>query len=270
MITSHWFYDAMLYLYALTLLFYFSDFVDANRSARRIGTGLLMFVWGLQTGYLVYRMMSHLDVGYISGFEYWFAVSWLLVTISLVISQFFRIEYLVFIVNLIGFAVLAALLLVNPKPSQTIEPYEAARNLLILHISLMICAFAALTISAVFSGMYLFLHRKLKKKSWTMPMKRLPSLEVIEIYAFRFVSAGVPLLAIALSLAIVSVAIEGRWIYLADLKVIISLIALVLYIANFIRRRTHGQVGYMAARYNLLAFGIMILNVLINPISSFH
>ena len=101
-------------------------------------------------------------------------------------------------------------------------------------------------------------------------MKRLPSLEVIEKYAFRFVSAGVPLLAIALSLAIVSIAIEGQWIYLADLKVIISLTALVLYVSNFIRRRTHSQVGYMAARYNLLAFGIMILNVLVNPISSFH
>jgi len=270
MITSNWFYDAMLYVYALSLLFYFSDFVDANRSAKRIGAGLLVFVWSLQSGYLVYRLMSHLDVTYISGFEYWFAFSWLLVTTSLVISRFFRIEYIVFIVNLVGFAVLTALLLVNPGPAQALQPYEAARDLLIVHVSLMTCSFAALTISAIFAGMYLFLHRKLKKKRWTSPVRRLPSLELIDLYSFRLISAGAPLLAMSLSVAIVSIVVEARWSYLYDWKVVFSLIALVLYGVYLLRRKLLGQVGYEAAKLNLLSFGVLILNVLLNPISNFH
>lgn len=270
MITSNWFYDAMLYVYALSLLFYFSDFVDANRSAKRIGTGLLIFVWTLQTGYLVYRLMSHLGSTYISGFEYWFAFSWLLMTTSLVISRFFRIEYIVFIVNLIGFAVLTALLLVNPGPDLSTEPYEAARDLLIVHVSLMTCAFAALTISAIFAGMYVFLHRKLKKKRWTSPVRRLPSLELIDMYSFRLISAGAPLLAMSLSVAIVSIAVEGRWSYMFDLKVILSLIALAFYVVYLVKRKVDGHVGFAAARLNLLSFGILILNVFLNPVSSFH
>ncbi|MWC28729.1 cytochrome C assembly family protein [Paenibacillus sp. MMS18-CY102] len=270
MVTSNWFYDAMLYVYALSLLFYFSDFVDANRSAKRIGTGLLVFVWTLQTGYLVYRLVSHLDISYISGFEYWFVFSWLLVTVSLVISRFFRIEYIVFIVNLIGFAVLTALLLVNPGPSLSTEPFEAARDLLIVHISLMTCAFAALTFSAIFAGMYMFLHRKLKKKRWTSPVRRLPSLQLIDLYSFRLVSAGAPLLAMSLSVAIVSIAVEREWAYLLDWKVIISLAALVMYVVYLVRRKVKGQIGFAAARLNLWSFGTLILNVLLNPISHFH
>ncbi|GFN33651.1 cytochrome C assembly family protein [Paenibacillus xylaniclasticus] len=271
MITSNWFYDAMLYVYALSLLFYFSDFVDANRSAKRIGAGLLVFVWALQSGYLVYRLMSHLDVAvYISGFEYWFAFSWLLVTTSLVISRFFRIEYMVFIVNLIGFAVLTVLLLVNPEPELPIQPYDAAKDLLVMHVSLMTCSFAALTISAVFAGMYMFLHRKLKKKSWTKPVRRLPSLELIDLYSFRLTSAGAPLLAMSLSVAIASIVVEERWSYFYDWKVVGSLIALILYGVYLLRRKLKGQVGFDAARLNLLSFGVLILNVLLNPISNFH
>ncbi len=52
MVTRSWLFDAMIYMYALSLLFYFSDFANANRSAKRMGTGLLLFVWVLQTAYL--------------------------------------------------------------------------------------------------------------------------------------------------------------------------------------------------------------------------
>ncbi|MGO4376255.1 cytochrome C assembly protein, partial [Paenibacillus sp. MCAF20] len=39
MVTQNVLYDAILYVYALSLLFYFSDFMNASRKAKRIGTG---------------------------------------------------------------------------------------------------------------------------------------------------------------------------------------------------------------------------------------
>jgi HemX protein len=59
MVTQSWLYDAILYIYALSLLFYFSDFARANRSVKRMGTGLLSFVWVLQTVYLAFQIYSH-------------------------------------------------------------------------------------------------------------------------------------------------------------------------------------------------------------------
>lgn len=105
--TANWMYDAIIYIYALSLLFYFSDFMNASRRAKRIGTGLLIFVWMLQTGYLVMKVVSSVDTPILTTFEYWLAFSWLLVTISLVISRFFFIDYIVFFVNVVSFAVLA-------------------------------------------------------------------------------------------------------------------------------------------------------------------
>ena len=60
MVTRSWLFDAMIYMYALSLLFYFSDFANASRSAKRMGTGLLLFVWVLQTAYLAISLYGHL------------------------------------------------------------------------------------------------------------------------------------------------------------------------------------------------------------------
>ncbi|AJY76046.1 cytochrome c biogenesis protein CcsA [Paenibacillus beijingensis] len=270
MFSKYWFYDAILYVYALSLLFYFSDFVDANRRAKRIGAGLLVFVWILQTGFLLVRIVSHFDMTLFSRFEYWFGVSWLLVTVSLVISRFFRIEFIVFLVNVIGFGVLALNLFTNPNAKVKPAAWETTRELLIVHISLITCSFAALTIGAVFSGMYLFLHRRLKFKKWSQTLLRLPSLELIDRYAFRWVLVGMPLLALSLSVAVALIVLEGRWNYLLDWKVISSFSALAMYCVYLIQRVLLERTGWQTAQWNLVCFAFLIVNSLINPMSKFH
>lgn len=89
MVTNSWIYDAIIYTYALSLLFYFSDVVGMNRKAKRMGTGFLIFVWVLQTVFMAVRMVRHQDVPVFSSFEFMLLFSWLLVTVSLIISSFF-------------------------------------------------------------------------------------------------------------------------------------------------------------------------------------
>ena len=209
MVTS--FYDSILYIYALSLLFYFSDFVDANRRAKRVGAGLLVFVWVLQSGFVLFRVWGHMNMTLFSRFEYWLGVSWMLLTASLVISRFFRIEFIVFLVNLIGFSVLALNLFSSPTSEIPLAPWKLANELLFVHITLVLCSFAALAISAVFSGMFLFLHRRLKSRKWTRSVARLPSLEQIDRFTYRLIVIGVPLLALSLSVAVSSVIVENGW-----------------------------------------------------------
>ncbi|RAP77848.1 cytochrome C assembly family protein [Paenibacillus montanisoli] len=269
MVTQNWLYDGMLYIYALSLLFYFSDFVDRNRQAKRVGTGLLIFVWVLQTGFIIHRIISHLDMTLMSLFEYLLVFSWLLITVSLVMSRFFRMEFIVFFVNVIGFAVLT-INLFGIGTGASLEPWELAHEMLIVHIILMIVAYAALTISAIFSGMYMFLFARLKGKQWTKRMQRLPSLDAADRFMFRAALVGTPLLTMSLAVAVASILVEGRYGLLLDLKVISSSIALMIYIWNLLGHRWFDGSGWKFARLNLISYAVMLLNVLMNQASNFH
>jgi HemX protein len=269
MVTHNWFYDGILYIYALSLLFYFSDFVERNRRAKRMGTGLLIFVWVLQTGFLVHRIISHLDMTLMTLFEYLLVFSWLLITVSFVISRFFRIEFIVFFVNVIGFAVLTLNLFVIGSGA-SLEIWQLARELLVIHVILMICAYVALTLSVIFSGMYMFLHGRLKGKQWSKSMQRLPSLDVINRFMLGTTLVGTPLLMLSLAVAVTSILTEGRYGLLLDLKVIISFVALALYIGIILQYRWFNGTGWKFAKWNLLCFTLMLVNLLINKLSSFH
>ncbi|MEK3882670.1 cytochrome c biogenesis protein CcsA [Paenibacillus sp. PL2-23] len=267
---ANWTYDAILYLYALSLLFYFSDFMSASRRAKRIGTGLLIFVWLLQTGFLISRFIFYFELPELTSFVYWLAFSWLLVTLSLIISRFFKVEYMVFFVNVISFAVVALNLYASPAQDRDYALWQTTRELLFIHISLILCAYAALTIGALLSAMYLFLHHRLKSKRWTQSIRRYPSLDMIERYADRAVIIGVPLLAMSLAVAATMLIVGGQAMLLLDWKVLTSFASLLAYIVYIYQRAINNRPGQQLAKLYMFAFGMLILSVLANSVSSFH
>ncbi|SDD25330.1 HemX protein [Paenibacillus sp. UNCCL117] len=271
MVTQTWFYDAILYMYALSLLFYFADFSNPNRSAKRMGTGLLLFVWVLQTGYLVSSLTVHSSLSAFSMFETLFIFAWLLVTVSLAISRFFRIELFVFFVNVLGFSVLALNMFSKPGLSPALSHWNIQDELLFIHISLAVAGYAAFVVSAVFSGMYLFLHRKLKEKQWSQRMQRLPSLERMDHFAFVAVLIGAPLMLMTISLGIVWIAIQGDYALFLDPKVLNSWFVLLAYVFYLFQRMLLKAPGNRLALWNLAAFVITLANfILTNYYSTFH
>ncbi|MEK8131327.1 cytochrome c biogenesis protein CcsA [Paenibacillus filicis] len=271
MVTQTWFYDAILYMYALSLLFYFADFSNPNRSAKRMGTGLLLFVWVLQTGYLISSLAAHASLSAFSMFETLFIFAWLLVTVSLAISRFFRIELFVFFVNVLGFAVLALNMFSKPGLSPALSHWNIKDELLFIHISLAVAGYAAFVVSAVFSGMYLFLHRRLKEKKWSQRMQRLPSLERMDHFAFVSVLIGAPLMLMTISLGIVWISIQGDYALFLDPKVLNSWFVLLAYVFYLFQRMLLKSPGNRLALWNLGAFVIMLANfVLTNYYSTFH
>jgi HemX protein len=271
MVTHSWLYDAMIYTYALSLLFYFSDTARANRSAKRMGTGLLLFVWALQTIYLGISFYGHLTQWAFSRADVLFLFSWLLVTISLVINRFIRIEMFVFFVNVFGFAALALNIFGNPQVIPTLQGWNVNDELLFIHISLAISSYAAFTVAAVFSAMYLFLHRKLKEKKWSQAMMRLPSLEKIDQYTYYAIIIGAPLLLLALSLGVVWIALQGNKDLFFDPKVINSIFVLAAYAFYLFQRHSLRMAGNKLAAWSLAAFVIVLMNFVVsNFVSGFH
>lgn len=271
MVTRSWLFDAMIYMYALSLLFYFSDFANANRSAKRMGTGLLLFVWVLQTAYLGISLYGHLTEWAFARSDVLFMFSWLIVTISLLINRFFRIELFVFFVNVLGFAILALNVFGNPNVTPIKPDWDINDELLFIHITLAIGSYVAFSIAAIFSGMYVFLHKMLKAKKFSQTVMRLPSLEKIEHYTYLSVIIGAPLLLMALSLGVVWVVLEGDRNLLYDPKVINSFFVLAAYAFYLFQQHSMRISGNKLAAWNLAAFLIVVLNFVVsNLVSGFH
>lgn len=270
MITQMWMYDAIVYIYALSLLFYFSDYAKPNQKAKRIGTGLLALVWVLQSLFFADRIVELSYMPVFTLFETLFFFAWMLVTLSLVVNFFLRIDLLMFFVNVIGFIVLALNLFSYSAASPSLPVWETKDELLFIHITLAIGSYAAFFLAAVFAGMYLFLHRKLKGKQWSVTMQRLPSLEKVEGYTFRAVAVGVPLLILSLAIGIVEIYLLGDLKLLIDPKVINSLLIIAAYSFYWNRRSSEQTTGSQTAVWNLAAFSVVLVNVLISNFSQFH
>lgn len=264
-------FDAILYLYALSLLFYFSDLFGKRRGAYKIGEWLLLFVWLLQSVYAAAHLYTNGFVLTFTMAETFFLFSWVLVTVTLAINRIVRIEMLVFFVNVFGFGALALQFFSRPGVVPLRPEWNMSDELLFIHISLSIGSYALFVVAAVFSGLYLFLHRRLKEKQWTASMKRLPSLEKLDGYAYRTAIIGAPMLLLALMLGIVWLLLLGEPVYLLDWKVLHSLISLGAYAFYIVQHLTSRLPGHKLAVWNLAAFAVAMMNfVWTNSFSAFH
>lgn len=270
MLTQDWLTDAVLFIYALSLLFFVSDAASGKRTAGKAGTGLLVFTWVLQTAFLLFLLFQRYSMAELSLKDFLFFVSWLLVTFSLIVNRLVRAEILVLFVNVVGFAVLALNLLQRPQRNFVLSSWEAAKKMLVVHISLITVSFAVLTVGAILGGMYLFLHARLKQKRWTPTMNRMPGLELIDRYAYRSGLIGVPLLLLSLSTGTAALLADGRAGALLDVKVVLSYAAGVMYVIYLVRRMTPGGDGILGAKWNLVGYALLVAAFLANSVSPFH
>jgi HemX protein len=271
MMTKSWIYDGMIYIYALSLLFYFSDFLGKNQRNKRMGTGLLILVWIMQTIFYILRAAKLKYIPVIGMFDTLFLISWFMVTFSLLMYYFVRFDLLVFFINIIAFTILIFSIFSDSSAILIETGWNIQDELLYLHILLAVCSYSVFLIGAVFSSMYLFLHRKLKTKQLSIVMRRLPSLDRIEIYIFRTAVIGSPLLIASLVLGIVWIAWIGDMRMLFDPKVFNSFLILAAYCFYLVQRMTRHSSGNKLALWNLAAFIVVILNfVFSNYVSDFH
>jgi HemX protein len=264
-------FDAILYLYALGLAFYFSGSYGSSQSVNRAGTWLLFLVWLLQTVYSVSHLYERRTELSFTATELALGGSWFLITGALVLSRFVRTPLLVLGLNMAGFAALA-LHLLTPSALMLHRPgWEVSDELLFIHITLSLGSYAAFSVSAVWSGMYLYLHRRLKEKQWSPSLTKLPSLEKLERYALRTAALGMPMLFISLSLGAVWLKLMDRSGYLADWKVLGSLMVLAGYSCYLFLSTTRRSPGHRLAVWNLAAYAIVAINITVmNLLTEFH
>jgi HemX protein len=203
-------------------------------------------------------------------YDFLFLFSVILVLISLILTRYQRSEFAVLLLNIISFAVLVLNNIWMEPLDNPLGNWHTVHGLLLIHIALANLGFVAMTVAAVFSGLYLFLHRKLKVKKWNDTIRRLPSLEMMDRYTHMALLIGTPLLGVSIVVAVISIIAEERWLLLLDTKVLMTAIALCVYIIFLVSKRLNQRSGLVMAKWALVGYTLLILNFLLNSWSVFH
>lgn len=263
-------YDTALLLYALSLLFIFSDCLRRNPGGKRLGTGLLAVVGLLQAGGLAVRFSQEGGLPVFTPYDFLFWFSFSVVLTSLAVAYTRGGEFTILLLSGAGFSVFLLNRVWLTAGDHGLESWSAVHGWLAMHIILANLSFGALTLGTVFAIMYLFLHTKLKNKKWDDRIRRLPSLETMDRYSYSAILAGVPLLIVSLVLAALSIIAEDRIPLFQDSKVLTTLVGLGVYIAYIVLKRSGRRSGISMARWAISGYVFIILNFLLNSLSEFH
>ncbi|MBB5172650.1 cytochrome c biogenesis protein CcsA [Texcoconibacillus texcoconensis] len=257
--------------YCFSVLGYFYDFIQNNQKVNRWSFWLLSIVWILQVTFIILRMLEFDRLPLMTIFEGLFFYSWLLVTFSLVINHLFRVDFLVFFLNVIGFALMAISIF---APAGDISPQLAELlifELLVIHVVVVLLSYGSFTLSVSFSIMYIVQHQMLKQKKWGKRLGRFDNLTKLERSSFIFTIIGFPLMLTGLILGIVYTWITFDSVPWFDPKVVTSFLVLLVYGGYLFQRVVRGVRGYNLALFNAGAFLVLLINYFLsNAFSDFH
>ncbi|WP_313891704.1 cytochrome c biogenesis protein CcsA [Psychrobacillus sp.] len=264
-------HEVMVILQSVSLVFYFIDYLNKEPKAHRIAVWLLATVSILQTLFLIMYIMETKRFPILSLFEGIYFYAWLIIALSLILQLVFRLDLPAFFLNIIGFIFMTIHTFAPNQMEQSAVGDALRSELLFIHITIALLAYAAFSLSFVFSTLYLILYRVLKKKKWTKQFSRLPSLQQAENGMTLSILVGVPLLFVSLVLGL-------EWAYVSldiftvfDFKIISSFILLILYIAILLIRKKSRFKGTNYAWIHIYAYLFVIINFLLgSQLSQFH
>ncbi len=264
-------YELIVILYAVSVLLYFIDFVQNNRKANSIAFWLLSIVWVLQTAFLILRMFETGRFPILTVSEGLYFYAWVLITLSLVINRLFRVDFMVFFTNVIGFLIMAIHTFAPLETYTAVQSERLVSELLIIHITMAILSYGAFSVSFVFSALYLVQYNLLKKKKWGKRLLRIEDLTKLDYMSYVLILIGVPLLLLSLILGIIWAYIKYVDFHWYDTKVLGSFLMFVAYSAYLYARLRRGIQGKAIAMWNIGLFLVLLINFfLFGSLSNFH
>ncbi|RNA70234.1 cytochrome C assembly family protein [Alteribacter keqinensis] len=264
-------YMLIIVLYLLSVLGYFIDFIQNNQKVNRIAFWLLSIVWSLQLFFFILRMLEFNRLPLMTIFEGLFLYAWILVTFSLIINRLFKMDFLIFFVNVVGFVIMTISIFVPPGDASDQLTNLLITELLVIHVSVILLSYGAFTLSFAFSFMYMLQHHMLKEKKWGKRMFRIGDLAKLERFSYVFSLIGFPLMVFGLILGIIWAWIEFDTVPWDDLKVISSFLVIGVYGVYLFQYVVKKKRGYGLALLNIAAFLVLLVNYFLSSsFSDFH
>ena len=263
-------YELMIIIYAVSLCFYFFDYLKKNIKVRRTAFWLISVVWILQTSFLVLFMLEEKRFPILTLFEGIYFYGWLLTSLSILLHCIAKVDIPVVIMNIIGF-IFVTINLFSTNGSSNALGEMIVSEMLMIHISLAILSYAMFTLTFVFSMLYLILYRLLKDKKFSGLWSRLPSLGQTSNWMNNSILVGVPLLFISLILGLEWAWLTIEQVSLLDFKIVGSFVLTVIYLTLFLLHRNGKLVGTTFAWVNIYVYLAVVINFFLgNSLSKFH
>ena len=225
------------------LLLYGEAAVGYLGDVRRPGPAGRAATWGVRLGWLVQTALLAFQVVRDDGFPWGTWAGSLNLFVWLVVAAYLiwgcRRPY-----RLLGLAVmpLAAVLLVVSRAGGGTGVGERSHysNLfLVVHVGLVLVAFAGFTLAAALSALYLWQERRLKRRSADILRLRLPALAALEALTRRTVAVALPALTLGIGAGLVRLRQHGGGV---DALMVVTLLTWVVY-AGFLVARPVGRRG---------------------------
>jgi ABC-type uncharacterized transport system permease subunit len=238
--------------------------------ARRPGVGGRLGVWGIRVGWLVQTALLAAQAARAGGFpwESWGGsldlFVWLVVGVYLGwgCSPRFRLLGL-------GVAPLAAVLLGVAGATGGLSADEGSHYstvFLVLHVGLVLTAFAGFTLAAGLAGLYLWQERRLKRHDAAILSRPSPSLVALEQLVARAILVALPVLTVGLGIGIARARSEAARF---DAVMIVAIVTWSLYAGYLIARFELGWRGRRSAYLALAGFALVVLVRVALPVAHF-
>lgn len=252
------------------LLLYGEAAVGYLGDARRPGAAGRAATWGVRLGWLVQTALLAAQAAGRDGFPWGTWAGSLDLFVWLVVSAYLiwgcRRPY-----RLLGLAVmpLAAALLVVARAGggmASAGPRHYSNVFLVLHVGLVLVAFAGFTLAAGLSTLYLWQERRLKRRPATVLRRALPALATLDALALRTVAWSLPALTLGIGVGLVRLVANGDRV---DALAAVTVLTWVVWTSYLGLRWLGGWAGRRAAYLALAGFLLVIVIRLALPATHF-
>jgi ABC-type uncharacterized transport system permease subunit len=253
-----------------TLLAYGEAALAYLGEARRPGTAGRLATWGVRVGWLVQTALLVLQAARSDGFPWSTWAGSLNLFVWLVVGAYLiwgcQARY-----RLLGLTVLplAAVLLALAHAGGGTDVHGTSRYsslFLVLHVGLVLVAFAGFTLAAGLSGLYLWQERRLKRRETSILRVRAPGLARLDELAAQTIAVALPALTLGIAVGIVRLRERGGGV---DALMVVTLLTWLVYGAYLALRFGTGLRGRRAAYLVLLGFLLVAVARLALPATHF-
>ncbi len=252
------------------LLLYGEAAVGYLGDARRPGAAGRAATWGVRLGWLVQTALLGVQASREDGFPWGTWAGSLNLFVWLVVGAYLiwgcRKPY-----RLLGLAVMplaVALFAVARAGGGTGvgERSHYSNLFLVLHVGLVLAAFAGFTLAAALSALYLWQERRLKRREATILRRPAPALASLDRLAARTVAVSLPALTLGIAVGIARLLGDDRDV---DALVVATLVTWIVWAAYLVLRSARGWTGRRAAYLALAGFALVIVVRLALPATHF-
>jgi ABC-type uncharacterized transport system permease subunit len=252
------------------LLAYGEAAVAYMGNARHPGRAGRFATWGVRIGWLAQTALLAVQAERSDGFPWdtWAGslnlFVWLVVTAYLFWGCDSRYRLLGLAVLPPAVCLLLAAWLGGATSTHVDGGYSSA--FLVLHVGLVLAAFAGFTVSAAIAALYLWQERRLKLRRAGTLLGRAPSLVTLDELEGRVIAFAVPALTAGIVAGFIRLRSHGGSL---DALMVVTVVTWAVFAASLVLRHAYGWRGRRAAYLVLAGFALVIVARLGLPLTHF-